>query len=56
VGGACGSNRGEDELVGKPEVKRPILRSRRRCVDNIKVDLVEIGLVGLDLIALSQDR
>jgi hypothetical protein len=26
-------------LVGKPEGKRPLERPRRRCVDNIKIDL-----------------
>jgi hypothetical protein len=30
-------------LVGKPEGKRPLGRSRRRWVDNIKMDLREIG-------------
>jgi hypothetical protein len=30
-------------LVGKPEGKRPLGISRRRCVDNIKMDLLEIG-------------
>jgi hypothetical protein len=30
-------------LVGKPEGKRPLGRPRRRCVDNIKIDLREIG-------------
>jgi hypothetical protein len=29
-------------LVGKPEGKRPLGRPRRRCVDNIKMDLREI--------------
>jgi hypothetical protein len=29
-------------LVGKPEVKRPLGRPRRRWVDNIKMDLVEV--------------
>jgi hypothetical protein len=29
-------------LVGKPEGKRPLGRPRSRCVDNIKMDLVEI--------------
>jgi hypothetical protein len=33
-------------LVGKPEGKRPLGRPRRRWVDNIKMDLVEIGLDG----------
>jgi hypothetical protein len=30
-------------LVGKPEVKRPLGRPRRRWDDNIKVDLQEVG-------------
>jgi hypothetical protein len=30
-------------LVGKPEVKRPLVRPRRRCEDWIKMDLREIG-------------
>jgi hypothetical protein len=38
-------------LVGMPEGKRPLGRPRRRWVDNIKLDLREIGLgwSGLDL-------
>jgi hypothetical protein len=35
-------------LVGKPEGKRPLGRTRRRSVDNIKTDLREIGWDGLD--------
>jgi hypothetical protein len=34
-------------LVGKPEYKRPLGRPRRRWVDNIKMDLREIGWYGL---------
>jgi hypothetical protein len=30
-------------LVGKPERKRPVGRPRRRWVDNIRMDLVEVG-------------
>jgi hypothetical protein len=30
-------------LVGKPEVKRPLGRQRRRWEDNIKMDLQEVG-------------
>ena len=30
-------------LVGKPEGKRPLGRPRRRWVDNIKIDLQEVG-------------
>jgi hypothetical protein len=40
-------------LVGKPEGKRPLGRRRRRWVDNIKMDLGEIGR---DWIELAQDR
>jgi hypothetical protein len=43
-------------LVGKPEGKRPIGRPRHRWVDNIKMDLLEIGWGGVDWIGLAQDR
>jgi hypothetical protein len=43
-------------LVGKPEGKRPLGRPRRRWVDNIKIDLREIGRDGRDWIELAQDR
>jgi hypothetical protein len=43
-------------LVGKPEGKRPLGRPRRRWVDNIKVDLLEIGWGGVDWIGLVKDR
>jgi hypothetical protein len=43
-------------LVGKPEGKRPLGRPRHRCVDNIKMDLLEIGWGGVDWISLAQDR
>jgi hypothetical protein len=33
-------------LVGKPEGKRPLGRSRRRWEDGIRMDLREIGLGG----------
>jgi hypothetical protein len=36
--------------------KRPLLRPRRRLVDNIKMDLREIGWDGVDWIDLAQDR
>jgi hypothetical protein len=35
-------------LVGKPEGKRPLGRPRRNCVDNIKIDIIEIELGGMD--------
>jgi hypothetical protein len=43
-------------LMGKPEGKRPLGRPRRRWVDNIKMDLLEIGWGGVDWIGLAQDR
>jgi hypothetical protein len=43
-------------MVGKPEGKRPLGRSRRRWVDNIKMDLREIGWDGMDWNDLAQDR
>jgi hypothetical protein len=39
-------------LVGKPECKRPLGRPRRRWMDNIKMDLTEIGWDGMDWIGL----
>ena len=35
-------------LVGKPEGKRPLGRPRRRCVDNIRIDLQEVGCRYMD--------
>jgi hypothetical protein len=43
-------------LVGKPEGKRPLGRARRRWVDDIKIDLRERGLDGMDWINLAEDR
>jgi hypothetical protein len=43
-------------LVGKPEGKRPLGRRRRRWIDNIKMDLLEMGLCVVDWIGLAQDR
>jgi hypothetical protein len=43
-------------LVGKPEGKRPLGRPRRRWMDNIKMDLREIGRGGMDWIDLAQVR
>jgi hypothetical protein len=43
-------------LVGKPEGKRPLGRPRRRWMDNIKMDLEEIGRDGRDWIELAQNR
>ena len=43
-------------LVGKPEGKRPLVRPRRRWVDNIRMDLQEVGCGYMDWIGLAQDR
>jgi hypothetical protein len=43
-------------LVGKPEGKRPLGRSRRRSEDGIRMDLREIGFGGVDWIRMAQDR
>jgi hypothetical protein len=43
-------------LVGNPEGKRPLGRPRRRWEDEIRMDLREIGLGGVDWIRLAQNR
>jgi hypothetical protein len=43
-------------LVRKSDGKRPLGRPRRRWVDNIKMDLREIGWDGMDWIDLAQGR
>jgi hypothetical protein len=43
-------------LVGTRERKKPLGRPRRRWVDNIKMDVREIGYGGIDWINLAQDR
>jgi hypothetical protein len=43
-------------LVGKPERKRPLGRPMCKWVDNIKMDLREIGWEDMDWIDLAQDR
>jgi hypothetical protein len=43
-------------LEGKPEGKRLLGRPRHRWVDNIKMDLREIGWDGMDWIYLAQDK
>jgi hypothetical protein len=42
-------------LVGTPKGKRPLRRPRRRRVDNIKMDLRDIGRSDMDWIDLAQD-
>ena len=43
-------------LVGKPEGERPVDRPWRRWVDNVRMDLQEVGCGYMDWIGLAQDR
>ena len=43
-------------LLGKPEGRRPLGRPRCRWVDNIRMDLQEVGCGYMDWIGLAQDR
>ena len=43
-------------LLGIPEGRRPLGRPRHRWVDNIRVDLQEVGCGYVDWIGLVQDR
>jgi len=43
-------------FLGKPEGKSPLGRPRRRWVDNIRMDLQEVGCGYMDWIGLAQDR
>jgi hypothetical protein len=59
VGEACSANGGEEDrilLVRKTEGKRPLGRSRRRWVHNIKMPHVQIGWGSVDWIGLANDR
>ena len=52
-----GEDRGVQRvLVGKPEGKRPLGRTRRRWEDNIKMELQEVGVGRGDWMELAQDR
>jgi len=43
-------------LLGKPEGRRPLGRPRRRWVDNIRMEVQEVGCGYMDWIRLAQDR
>jgi hypothetical protein len=43
-------------LVVKPEGKKPLGRHRSRWEDNIKMDIQEVGVGGVDWIDLARDR
>jgi hypothetical protein len=54
---AYGEERGVyRDLMGKPGGSRPLVRPRRRRVDNIRMDLQEVGCGYMDWIGLVQDR
>jgi hypothetical protein len=57
---ACSMNVGEEEcyglLVGKPEGRGQLGRPGRRWVDNIRMDLGEVGWCDVDWIGLAKDR
>jgi hypothetical protein len=58
--GACSTN-GEKRnayrlLVGKPKGRKPLGRPRCKWLDNIRMDLVEVGWGGVDWIGLAQDK
>jgi hypothetical protein len=60
MGGTCSTNGGKRNayrlLVEKPEGKRPLGRPRSRWVDNIKMDLEEVGWGDVEWISLAQER
>jgi hypothetical protein len=60
MGWACSTNEGEEvclqDIGGTPEGKRPLGRQRCRWVDNIPMNLTEIGWRGMERTDLAQDR
>jgi hypothetical protein len=61
VGRTCGLSHGEGRgvyrvLVGRPKGKRPPGRPKHKWEDNIKMDLREIGIDGVNWSQLAQDR
>jgi hypothetical protein len=56
VDGASSTNGVEDVIGGKTRGKEPVGRPRRRWMDNIRIDLGEVGWGDVDWIGLAQDR
>jgi len=40
----------------RPDGKRPLVRPRRKCEDNMKMGIQEVGWVGMDWIAVAEDK
>jgi hypothetical protein len=47
---------GRKSMLGNPEGKRPLGRPRRRLLDNIRMDLGEIGWDGVDWTYVAEDK
>jgi hypothetical protein len=56
MGGQCSTNGEKRNAYRLFEGKRPLGRPRRRWVDNIRMDLGEVGWDDVDWIGLAQDR
>jgi len=60
LSGSCSTYGGGERRVqgygGETWGKRPLGRTRRRLEDNIRMDLQEVGIGGVDWIELTQDR
>jgi hypothetical protein len=60
MGGSCSTNGGEEASVlvigGNSRRKEPLGRPRHRWVDNIRMDLGEVGWGDVNWIGLAQDR
>jgi hypothetical protein len=60
MGRECSTNGGEQECIyvigGKPDGKRPLGTLWHSWIDNIKMDLGEMGWGGMDWIDVAQDR
>jgi hypothetical protein len=60
MGGPCSTNEEKRNacrlLVGKPEGKKPLGRRRHRWVDNIRMDLGEVGWGDVDWIGLAKGK
>jgi hypothetical protein len=60
MGGPCSTNGDKRNayrlLVGKQDGKKPLGRPRHRWVDNIRMDLGEVGWSDVDWIGLTKDR